>query len=197
MQNEIDDIETIKSSLSEPPKKKRRLPRRRRRGLSPLTEGLLYLLAAVIVVASLLGLYFGVTGSLNRTALQSQLTRAVAAIDRAHSYSGTFANASLLIHLEGEGFSGRELSTNSSGAYVFTSPYGTDITIVGDGARSFTVTANDLTSSACRTAALSFQDTTSGLDSLTIETASITLPMTESAVATACNNNTNDVVLTF
>ena len=192
-----DDIEPIKTPLSEPPKGKRRLPRRRRRGLSPLTEGLLYLLAAVVVIAALLGLYFGIKGSLNKTALQSQLTRAVATIDRAHSYSGTFANASLLIHLQGEGFSGKELAKNSSGAFVFTSPYDTDIAIVGDGARNFTVTASDLSSAACRTAALSFQDSTSGLDSLTIETASITLPMSESAVATACDNTTNDVVLTF
>lgn len=196
MHTENSDIVTNQPALSERPKRKRRLPRRRRRG-SALLDGMLWFLVLIVVLGGLIGLYFGIKGSFDRSALQSQLTRAVATIDRAHSYSGTFASGSLLVHLDGEGFSGNELSKNASGAFVFTSPYGTDIAIAGNGARDFTVTASDLPSSACRTAALAFQDNTSGLDSLTIETTSITLPMSESAVATACDNSTNDVALTF
>ncbi|EEE35266.1 hypothetical protein RKLH11_3942 [Rhodobacteraceae bacterium KLH11] len=129
--------------------------------------------------------------------LHSQLTRAVAIVERYHSYTGVYANESLLGFLDGEGFTNQELVRDATGNFIFTSPYDTDITIRGNGARDFTVTVNDLPGPACKKAALAFQGSGSGLDSLVIEAATVTLPMTESAVNAACNNDTNDVSLIF
>ncbi|WP_298937689.1 type 4 pilus major pilin [uncultured Ruegeria sp.] len=184
--------------LTRTPRAKRRMrhPRRNRAG-SFMTDAMFALMIIIPIVIAAVTLYNGQRDAQRSNELQIQLVRAVAVIERFHSYSGIYANGSLVGFLDGEGFSDQQLARDGNSAWVFTSPFDTDISIVGSGDRDFTVTVNDLPASACKSVALAFRDSGAGLDSLTIETTNISLPMAESAVDTACDNTTNDVALTF
>ena len=175
---------------------KKRLARRERRGAGMLDSGLVLLLF-VVVVAGLLMTFNGLMNSWRAASLQTQLTRAQAVIETAHGYSGIYANQSLLVFLSGEGFSDRELQRVSQGNYVFTSPFDTTITIAGNGARDFTITVADLPQNACEAAVMAFRDSGAGLDSASVGSTALALPLSEAAVAAACDNATNTVALTF
>ncbi len=162
-----------------------------------MTDAMFALMLIIPIVIGAVLLYNGQRDAQRSNELQIQLVRAVAVIERFHSYSGVYANESLVGFLDGEGFSDQQLARGNNNAWIFTSPFDTDISIVGNGERDFTVTVNDLPASACKSVALAFRDSGAGLDSLTIETTNIALPMTESAVDAACDNTTNDVALTF
>jgi len=174
-------------------RRRMRHPRRTRRG--SLIGGMLYLMVITVVIIGLYGLYNGAMGMVRSNQLHSQLTRAVAIIERYHSYTGVYADESLLGFLDGEGFTEQEFTGDTSGNFTFTSPYGTAITIKGDGKRDFTVTIDGLPRSACKKAALAFQGSGSGLDSLKI--GGTVTEMTEIKINGACKNDANKVELTF
>lgn len=174
----------------------KRFARRARRGAGMLDSGLVLLLF-VVVVAGLLMTFNGLMNSWRAASLQTQLTRAQSIIETAHGYSGIYGNQSLLVFLSGEGFSDQELQRVSQGNYIFTSPFDTGITIVGNGARDFTITVADLPQNGCEAAVMAFRDSGSGLDSVRVGSTALSLPVTEAAVAAACDNSTNTVALTF
>ena len=175
---------------------KKRFARRGRRGAGMLDSGLVLLLF-VVVVAGLLLTFNSLMNSWRAASLQTQLTRAKAVIETAHGYSGIYANQSLLVFLSGEGFSDRELQRVSQGNYIFTSPFDTAITIVGNGARDFTITVAGLPQTGCEAAVMAFRDSGAGLDSASVGSTALALPLSEAAVAAACDNATNTVALTF
>jgi len=170
--------------------------RRGRRGAGMLDSGLVLLLF-VVVVAGLLMTFNSLMNSWRAASLQTQLTRAKAVIETAHGYSGIYANQSLLVFLSGEGFSDRELQRVSQGNYIFTSPFDTAITIVGNGARDFTITVAGLPQTGCEAAVMAFRDSGAGLDSASVGSTALAIPLSEAAVAAACDNATNTVALTF
>ena len=170
--------------------------RRGRRGAGMLDSGLVLLLF-VVVVAGLLMTFNSLMNSWRAASLQTQLTRAQAVIETAHGYSGIYANQSLLVFLSGEGFSDRELQRVSQGNYIFTSPFDTAITIVGNGARDFTITVAGLPQTGCEAAVMAFRDSGAGLDSASVGSTALAIPLSEAAVAAACDNATNTVALTF
>ena len=175
---------------------KKRFARRGRRGAGMLDSGLVLLLF-VVVVAGLLLTFNSLMNSWRAASLQTQLTRAKAVIETAHGYSGIYANQSLLVFLSGEGFSDRELQRVSQGNYIFTSPFDTAITIVGNGARDFTITVAGLPQTGCEAAVMAFRDSGAGLDSASVGSTALAIPLSEAAVAAACDNATNTVALTF
>ena len=170
--------------------------RRGRRGAGMLDSGLVLLLF-VVVVAGLLMTFNSLMNSWRAASLQTQLIRAQAVIETAHGYSGIYANQSLLVFLSGEGFSDRELQRVSQGNYIFTSPFDTAITIVGNGARDFTITVAGLPQTGCEAAVMAFRDSGAGLDSASVGSTALAIPLSEAAVAAACDNATNTVALTF
>jgi len=175
---------------------KTRFARRGRRGAGMLDSGLVLLLF-VVVVAGLLLTFNSLMNSWRAASLQTQLIRAQAVIETAHGYSGIYANQSLLVFLSGEGFSDRELQRVSQGNYIFTSPFDTAITIVGNGARDFTITVAGLPQTGCEAAVMAFRDSGAGLDSASVGSTALAIPLSEAAVAAACDNATNTVALTF
>ena len=175
---------------------KTRFARRGRRGAGMLDSGLVLLLF-VVVVAGLLLTFNSLMNSWRAASLQTQLTRAKAVIETANGYSGIYANQSLLVFLSGEGFSDRELQRVSQGNYIFTSPFDTAITIVGNGARDFTITVAGLPQTGCEAAVMAFRDSGAGLDSASVGSTALAIPLSEAAVAAACDNATNTVALTF
>jgi type II secretory pathway pseudopilin PulG len=177
-------------------KARRRMPRKSRGGYS-LVESILVMIAVTLLLVGLIALATTVRNMQKKNQLQSQLIRATQIIETTYSYSANYDSGSLLVHLAGEGFTDKELSKNSSGAYEMYSPYTTVITIAGDGGRNYTVVVNDLPDDACKKAALTFVDSSSGLDSLDIGGTTISLPISETAVAAACDNASNDVTLVF
>jgi hypothetical protein len=170
--------------------------RRLRRGASTLDFGLWFLLA-IVVISALFVLFDNTRNSMRATTLKSQLVRAQAIVEDAYSYSGVFPASSLLVALSGKGFSGKELTRVSAGSYTFTSPFDTAITITGDGARDFTIAIAGLPQTGCEAALRAFQDSGAGLDSGSVGATALTIPLTEAAILTACDNTTNDVSLTF
>ena len=170
------------------------LPRRSRAGLN-LFEASLWTLVAIALLVSILTLYNSVLDSTRTAALRTQLTRAVAIIERDHSRSGLYANGSLLIFLNNEGFSAKEL-VKVNDEYVFTSPFDTPIAITGDNTRDFKVTLTNIPAAGCEAAVSAFSDKGAGLDSLEIGGSAI-VETDERAVSEACDNDENTVVLTF
>ncbi|WP_170565572.1 type 4 pilus major pilin [Ruegeria atlantica] len=174
-----------------------RKPCRSRAGFVNLFDQALTFLVVIALIIAGLALFLGNRETQRSNALVAMVVRAVTTIEEVHGFSGEYADESLLGFLEGRGFSDRELTKNSSGTYELTSPFDTGITIQGNGGRDFTVTVADLPQAPCTDLSLAFQDSGAGLDRLTIGGTAITLPMTESAVNTACDNAPKTVALTF
>lgn len=188
-------LSAIKRAASQAP---RRLPRRHRRGIGAELIGYgLYMLLAVIAIAAAFVAYQAIRTSQKESELRVMLTRAQTIIEQGHSYSGIYANQSLLSFLSDQGFTDRQLQRISAGNYIFTSPYDTAITITGNGARDFTISIADIPKGGCKAALLAFQDSGAGLDSATVGSTAISLPMAEAAVDTACDGSSNTVNLTF
>lgn len=175
---------------------KRLRSRRARRGATTL-DYLIWFSLAVVVIIGTLTAFQAARDGLRASNLRTQLVRAQSVIENAHSYSGIYAADSLLVFLAEEGFSDRQLARATDGSFTFTSPYDTAITITGDGARDFTIAVAGLPAKGCAAALLGFQDSGAGLDSATVGSTALTVPLTEQAVQTACNNTSNDVSLTF
>jgi hypothetical protein len=173
----------------------KRFPRRSRRG--SVQQFGLWLVLAIIVIAAAFQVFGGLRHDVKANALRSMLIKAQTTIESRHGYSGIYANQSLLVFLKDTGFSDKELQRVSAGNYVFTSPFDTAITITGNGARDFTMSVADLPTAGCVAALEAFQDNGSGLDSASVGSTNMALPMTEVAIATACDNTTNTVNLTF
>ncbi len=180
-----------------------RRPRRSRAGVT-MFDVALWTLVLIPVLVGVLSLYNGVVDSTRSAALRSQLTRAVAIIERDHIYSGVYVGTgsdnTLIPFLKNEGFTKKELG-DVGGTLSFTSPYGTDIAITGSGARTFTVKLVNIPASGCETAAMAFANQNSGLKSLKIgiaETDGTVVPkITEAVVRDACVNKVNSVTLEF
>ncbi len=175
-----------------------RRPRARRAGVT-MFDVALWTLVLIPVLVGVLSLYNGVVDSTRSAALRSQLTRAVAIIERDHIYSGVYATGPLLIFLKNEGFTAKELGVIGNGL-KFTSPYGTDIAITGSGGRTFTVILADIPASGCETAGMTFANQNSGLNSLVIggqPGLDAADKITELAVSKACDHDENTVTLTF
>ena len=204
----LQSIELLKkkegwAALLRPNVRRRHWPRRSRAGLTPF-EATLWLLIAIAVLGGVLALYNGAVDTLRTAALRTQLTRAVAIIERDHTYSGVYAATSLLPFLNNEGFTEKELrkiGTGTAATYEFNSPFDTSIEIEGDGARDFTVTLAGLPPSGCEAAAMAFANRNSGLDKLVIGTQEFSdvqaTQITELQVGPACDNDENTVALTF
>ena len=176
----------------------RRIPRRHRRGIGAELIGYgLYMLLAVIAIAAAFVAYQAIRTAQKENELRVMLTRAQTIIEHGHSYTGIYANQSLLSFLADQGFTDRQLQRISAGNYVFTSPYDTAITIVGNGARDFLITVQNLPKGGCKAALLAFQDSGSGLDSARVGSTAIILPMSVAAVDAACDATSNTVNLTF
>ncbi len=183
-----------------------RRPRARRAGVT-MFDVALWTLVLIPVLVGVLSLYNGVVDSTRSAALRSQLTRAVAIIERDHIYSGVYTADSLVDFLKNEGFTTKELREKSAGVYEFFSPYGTPITIIpnSDNSRRFDVTVKDLPPSGCEAAAMTFANKNAGLDSLVIGSGDDLTDdddgITEDAVRIACdvddNDEETDVKLTF
>lgn len=176
--------------------KLRHVPRRGRRGATVFTFAMWFVLSLIVTIG-IITAFQSTRDSMRASDLRSQLTRAAAIVEEVHSYSGVFAAESLLHVLSGRGFSGKELARVSAGSYVMTSPYDTAITIVGDGARDFTITVADLPQQGCVAALSAFQDSGAGLDSASVGSTTLTVPLTTAALTAACDNTTNTVALTF
>ena len=112
----------------------RRLPRRARRG-GGITDLLLAAVIAIIILAGLFALFQSVNRSIKDSRLNSMVTRAASVIERAYSNSVNYPTGSLLPSLAVSGvFSDGEI-TRTGTTFTFNSPYNTDITVVGSGAR--------------------------------------------------------------
>jgi hypothetical protein len=171
-------------------------PRRHRKGATPLGFAIWFILALVVTVG-LLTAFQASRDGLRAVALRTQLTQAQAIVERGHAHSGIFAAGSLLVFLADAGFTDQQLQRVSAGNYNFTSPYDTAITIVGDGARDFTIAVAGLPQKGCAAALSAFQESGAGLDSASVGSTALTLPMTSGAIQAACDNTANTVSLTF
>lgn len=178
------------------PETRLKAPKRARKGATPLGFAIWFILALVVTVG-LLTAFQASRDGMRAISLRTQLTQAQAIVERGHAHSGIFASGSLLVFLADAGFTDQELQRVAAGSYIFTSPYDTAITIVGNGARDFTIAVAGLPQKGCAAALEAFQESGAGLDSAAVGTTAMTLPMTPAAIQTACDNTTNAVSLVF
>ena len=173
-----------------------RMPRRARRG-GGITDLLLAAVVVIIILAGLFALFQSVNRSIKDSRLNSMITRAASVIERSYSNSITYPNVSLLPSLAVSGvFSDDEISRVGTN-YNFVTPYSTDITVQGSGARTYTITINDIPDHACSNLLTTYTDGTIPLQGLSVNGTALTAPFTTAALDTACDNETNDVALTF
>lgn len=174
----------------------RRMPRRARRG-GGITDLLLAAIIAIVILAGIFALFQSVMRSINNSRLNSIVTRTASVIERAYSNAITYPSASLLPTLAVSGvFSDGEIS-KVSGAYKFVTPYNTDITVAGSGALTYTITINDIPDHACSILLTTYTDGATTLRNLSVNGTTLTAPFTTAATDSACDNETNDVALTF
>ena len=180
--------------------RRRALPRRSRRGLG-LVDMLLAAIVVVIVIVGLLGLFRTVQNNLQNTQVSSIVTRIVSAVDRAYANRINYPNESLLATLYVSGsFTEGEIARSGTGAsatYTMVTPYGTPIAVQGSGARTYSVTLSALPDHTCSRVLNPFTDRSVPVASIQVGATTLTAPYTPTAIDAACNNTTNDVVLTF
>ena len=174
-----------------------RKPRNARRGVNELLGYGLYMLLAIGAIGVAFSVFQSLRDQNKASELSTMLLRAQSVIENAHSYSGIYANQSLLSFLSDQGFTDRQLQRISAGNYLFTSPYDTAITVTGNGGRDFTISIADLPKAGCKAALMVFRDSGAGLDSASVRSTNLTLPLNGPAVDTACDSASNTVNLTF
>lgn len=190
----------ILNTLKRDPSFKKRLSRRKLRGLS-LVETLLVVGVIVIVLVGILVTYSTVQNNLRATQLTTQTTQLVGGLQRAYATAPSYDTGDLVAVLDGGGdIPTRARRVDSSGTVTIENPYGGAVTVVGDGAQSAVVTLNDIPQTACERfleAFIGLGATTSDLESVTVGTTNMTLPLTRSAIATNCIDGDNDVALGY
>lgn len=174
----------------------RGMPRRARRG-GGITDLLLAAVIVIVILAGLFALFQSVNRSIKDSRLNSIVTRAASVIERSYSNSITYPSVSLVPSLAVSGvFSDDEISRVGTN-YNFLSPYSTDITVVGSGARTYTITIADIPDHACSTLLTTYTDGSTTLQGLSVNGSTLTAPYSTAATDAACDNETNDVALTF
>lgn len=171
-------------------------PRRTRRG-GGITDLLLAAVIAIIILGGLFALFQSVMRTIYDSRLNSMITRAASVIERSYSNSIIYPSGSMLATLGVSGAFGDDEVQKVGANYIFVTPYGGDITIVGSGARTYTITANNLPDHACSNLLTTYTDGATTLVGMAINGTALTAPFTQGAIDTACDNDENDVALTF
>lgn len=177
-----------------PARKGLKRSRRARRGLT-LLESTLVLGLILILVAAAYYAYSVVRTNQRNAALSGQVMRVVNTVETLYSSSASVDNGDLLPVLRTSGsFSDNEIFLDD-GDTVMLNQWDTEIDVVGEGGRDFTITVNDVSASTCRSVSGAFIEGVRAPDAVTINGNATAL--TVANINTACNVAENDVALTF
>ena len=201
---------SLKSELTKDPNTAPKSPTqaRRKRGYLPLRrrgaamlDTLLVLGAVVVVSAIILTAYQSVMSSIRSNQLINNVTQLVGAIDRIYANAPVVDSGNLIPVLSGRGdIPANAVATDSSGNTTIETPYGTAITIVGDGATNAVFTINNIPESSCEKFLESFGSTgatSERLEQISVNGTVQTRPMTPAAIASACAGSQNDIALQY
>lgn len=184
-------------SKPEHPHRNRPRARKSRRGAA-LMELLLVIGVVAVFIIGALALYGRVMDGLRNQQLGTLISRMAARVDAAYANYGNYDSGDLLPVLFASGqFSTDEVNRTGNTFSAF-SPYDTAITVVGDGARNFTITVNDLEDQACTSLLEKLLGETMQIDATTVNGTAVTLaPQAVATACTAATNNQYDVAVTF
>ena len=158
-----------------------------------------YLAIFAIVIAGLIGVYLTVTNNIKTSNLIRQVYQITATVDRAYQFQATYENGSM-IQTVVVGGDMRDNATGTPGNYQLWSPFETEITVVGNGARDYTLTINDLVDGTCTTMLNTFGAGRNDVEAITVNGTALTVPVTPATVSANCDGNADnqyDVALTF
>ena len=172
----------------------------RRRGAA-MTENLLVLGAVVIVLAGIFAAYQTGMSQIRSNRLITNVTQIVGAIDRIYANAPTIDAGNLIPVLAGRGdIPASAQATDSSGNPTVETPYGTAVTIVGDGATNVVLTVNAIPEAACERFLEAFNSsgaTSDRLEQLSVNGTFQARPMTASVMAAACLSTSNTIALQY
>jgi Flp pilus assembly pilin Flp len=185
------------SDLPSKEKPLKRFPRRARRGLIGVLITIAIVIAALVYI---FGYARSAWTSTDSTALLTQIRQVQDTVDSAWRFRGNYTNGSMTetVIVRG-GFSGKAVSGVSPNRTIIT-PYDTTITVAGNGARDYTITIADIPSEACFLSIEPYLNSSEAIDGISVDGTAVTLPLTETAVDTACvgqADNQYTVALTF
>lgn len=171
--------------------KKPYLPARRRRGVSPL-QIVLGLLMSVGIIIGIVQMYNRGTNMLKNMQLGSQITRINNTVDLVWKFRGDYPNGSMTETVVSRGeFSGQ--AVRGIGAFgVIVSPYNTDMTIIGNGARDYTISLTDLPANACATLLERYIGETREIGGASVEGTALTIPVTGAQVDARCTGQADN-----
>lgn len=179
---------------------KRNLKGRRKRRGAALFDSMLAMFIGVIFLGGLVVLYLNMSAGQKNTATRMLVMRTVATIENAYRSQSAYTNGSLLPVLETSGnFSDKEV-WESGGTFFMRSPFDTEMTVTGNGARDFTITVADISKDACTALLEGMMERDRDMDALSVNTVAVTIPYDSVAVSTACRGNAADeydVSITF
>ncbi len=124
----------IEEATQNLPKDKPIQGRRSRRG-TDLFSAVLYLIIFVVVIAGVVAIYSSIMTGVRNAQLQTQVMRTASSVEASYRAWPTYDNGSLLTAIRAGGaFSDSEIY-DDAGTLRMLSPFGTEMTVVGDGSR--------------------------------------------------------------
>lgn len=173
--------------------------RRKRRGAG-LFDSMLTMFIVVLALGGLIALYLNISAGMKNNNTRMLVMKTVATIENAYRSQSAYTNGSLLPVLETSGnFTDKEV-WESGGTFYMRSPFDTEMTVAGNGARDFTITVADISKDACTALLEGMIERDRELDAVSVNTVAVTVPYDSVAVSTACRGNADDeydVALTF
>jgi len=173
--------------------------RRRRRGAG-LFDSMLTMFIVILAIGGLVALYLNISAGMKNNETRMLVMRTIATIESAYRSQSSYTNGSLLPVLETSGnFEDSEV-WESGGTFFMRSPFDTEMTVAGDGARDFTITVAELSKDACAALLEGMMERDRDMDGLTVNGVAVAIPYDSVAVSTACRGNAADeydVALTF
>lgn len=173
--------------------------RRSRRGMQ-MSEALLILGGIAIVLAIIIGLYSMVMTGWRNMQTTQLVMRTASVVETSYRSFATYDNGSLLPVIKNRGeFTDKEIYVSGSNT-LMRSPFNTNMTVVGDGARNFTITVTDLQPGPCEKLLEAMVDPGRRVFGASVNGTAMTVPFNNTAIASACSGASDDfydVAITF
>lgn len=194
-----DGVQTESSAKQLPSKPKRISPRRSRRGMLGLTDQAFVAMIAVFGIALLVGTFITVRGNIRDNDTSTLFTQIVGNVEASFANATSYPSGSLIALLDAGGYVPTSARVEADdGTVSMVSPYGTAITITGNGAADYTIAIVGLARAAC----VKLLENAVGFNAdpvkgVTLGTTAQTLPLTKASIAAGCTGGSTDVSVTY
>lgn len=192
-------VQTEGLAKQTPSKPTRKMSRRSRRGILGLTDQAFVAMIAVFGIALLVGTFITVRGNIRDNDTSALFTQLIGNVEASFANTTTYPNGSLIALLDAGGYVPTSARVEANdGTVSMVSPYGTAITIAGNGAADYTIAFASLANAAC----VKLLENAVGFNAdpvkgVTLGTTAQTLPLTKASIAAGCTGGSTDVSVTY